>query len=188
MRVRSAVSGVALALVFSVSALAASHNNLDRFVGQYRYVDEPDIVLSVFHTGDHLTIETARTAATELKSEGATDSEAKFKASGHGPEFVFTINAAGDVTEVRREEQGGAAYATKISTAPEHNHFRHYSREEVMIPMRDGVKLHAIILRPTDTKEPLPFLMQRRRMAWTGQIRTRSTRSTRSWRGAATSL
>jgi putative CocE/NonD family hydrolase len=158
--VRSAVSGVALALVLTVSALAASHN-LDRFVGQYRYVDEPDIVLSVFHTGDHLTIETARAAATELKAEGATDSEAKFKAAGNGPEFVFTVNAAGDVTEVRREQQGGAAYATKISTAPEHNHFRHYSREEVMIPMRDGVKLHAIILRPTDTKEALPFLMQR---------------------------
>ncbi|HEU4981079.1 MAG TPA: CocE/NonD family hydrolase [Acidobacteriaceae bacterium] len=158
--VRSAVSGVALVLILSVSALAASQGNLDKFVGRYRYVDEPDIVLSIFHTGDHLTLEAARMAATELKAKGATDSEATF-AAPDDTRFVFTINAAGDVTEVRREQQGGAAYATKISTAPEHNHFRHYSREEVMIPMRDGVKLHAIILRPTDTKEPLPFLMQR---------------------------
>ena len=30
-----------------------------------------------------------------------------------------------------------------------------------MIPMRDGVKLHAIVFRPTDTREPLPFLLDR---------------------------
>lgn len=158
--VRSA-SAFVLALVISVSALAASHQNLDRYVGQYRYIEEPDIVLSVFHTGDHLTVETARTPATALTAKGETDSEATFAASDHGPRFVFTINAVGDVTEVRREERGEEAYATKISANPVHNHFRPYSREEVMIPMRDGVKLHAIILRPTDTKEPLPFLMQR---------------------------
>lgn len=158
--VRSA-SALVLALVISVSALAASHNSLDRFVGQYRYVDEPDIVLSVFHTGDHLTIETARTPSTALKANGATDSEATFAAPNDGPQFIFTINAAGDVTEVRREERGGEAYATKISETPEPNQFRHYSRQEVMIPMRDGVKLHAIILRPTDTNTALPFLMQR---------------------------
>ncbi|MGB9144827.1 MAG: CocE/NonD family hydrolase [Acidobacteriaceae bacterium] len=48
-----------------------------------------------------------------------------------------------------------------MSSHPVANHFRPYSREEVMIPMRDGVKLHAVILRPTDTHEPLPFLMER---------------------------
>jgi len=30
-----------------------------------------------------------------------------------------------------------------------------------MIPMRDGVKLHAVILKPSDVAEPLPFLIQR---------------------------
>ena len=30
-----------------------------------------------------------------------------------------------------------------------------------MIPMRDGVKLHAVILKPADIATPLPFLMQR---------------------------
>lgn len=159
--VRSAASGLVLALVISVSALAASHRKLDRYVGQYRYMDEPDIVLSVFHTGDHLTVETARTPATELAARGETDTEATFAAPDHGPEFIFSINADGEVTEVRREERGTEAYATKIGAKPVHNHFRHYSRHEVMIPMRDGVKLHAIILRPTDTKEALPFLMQR---------------------------
>ena len=34
-------------------------------------------------------------------------------------------------------------------------------RTEVMIPMRDGVKLHAVILRPADIATPLPILMER---------------------------
>ena len=44
------------------------------------------------------------------------------------------------------------------------NHFREYARREVMMPMRDGAKLHAIILRPVGSEssgEPLPFLMTR---------------------------
>ena len=33
--------------------------------------------------------------------------------------------------------------------------------EEAMIPMRDGVKLHTVILRPRDAKGPLPILFSR---------------------------
>jgi putative CocE/NonD family hydrolase len=39
-----------------------------------------------------------------------------------------------------------------------------YVRSEAMIPMRDGVKLHAVILRPAGSDaggDPLPFLMER---------------------------
>ena len=39
-----------------------------------------------------------------------------------------------------------------------------YTRTEVMIPVRDGAKLHAVILRPKGSEnsgEPLPFLMTR---------------------------
>jgi uncharacterized protein len=40
---------------------------------------------------------------------------------------------------------------------------RPYARQEAMIPMRDGVRLHAVILRPADAAggEALPFLMYR---------------------------
>ncbi len=30
-----------------------------------------------------------------------------------------------------------------------------------MIPMRDGARLHAVVVRPADTSKPLPFLMER---------------------------
>ncbi len=36
-----------------------------------------------------------------------------------------------------------------------------YTRQEAMIPMRDGAKLHTVILRPADAKQPLPFLLTR---------------------------
>ncbi len=36
-----------------------------------------------------------------------------------------------------------------------------YTRQDVMIPMRDGVSLHAAILRPVGITSPLPFLMTR---------------------------
>lgn len=36
-----------------------------------------------------------------------------------------------------------------------------YNRQEVMIPMRDGVKLFTVIYTPKDQKEKLPFLMLR---------------------------
>jgi len=36
-----------------------------------------------------------------------------------------------------------------------------YSREEVMIPMRDGIRLFTVTYTPKDIKEPLPFLLLR---------------------------
>src|SRR5437879_12823341 len=36
-----------------------------------------------------------------------------------------------------------------------------YKRQEVMIPMRDGIKLHAVIFTPKNQSEKLPFLFQR---------------------------
>src|SRR6476620_10403106 len=36
-----------------------------------------------------------------------------------------------------------------------------FDKREVMIPVRDGVKLHTAIYTPKDAKEPLPFLLER---------------------------
>jgi putative CocE/NonD family hydrolase len=41
-----------------------------------------------------------------------------------------------------------------------------YAVKEVMIPMRDGVRLHTFILAPKHSKHPLPFLMQRSPYGW----------------------
>ncbi len=157
---RAALFAVLFAVTALGSAFGAPANDLNRYVGQYRLDNEPDIVLSVFHEGDHLTIEWARGAATQLTSQG----DDSFAAAS-GPTYTFVLNAVGAVTGLKREENdhAGASVetATKIGDTPVHNHFRAYSREEVMVPMRDGVQLHAIILRPADQKSPLPFLLER---------------------------
>ncbi|MGC1362535.1 MAG: CocE/NonD family hydrolase [Silvibacterium sp.] len=160
--VRAAWVSCVLVLASAVSALGFSSDNLDKYVGQYRLNDEPEIVLSFFHDGDHLTVEWARMPAVALKDEG----NGTFVAPDGGLKYVFMTGASGAVSGLKREQTGrepGVTVdpATKISGTPVHAHFRLYSREEVMIPMRDGVKLHAIILRPVDTHEALPFLMQR---------------------------
>jgi putative CocE/NonD family hydrolase len=36
-----------------------------------------------------------------------------------------------------------------------------YNRQEVMIPMRDGIKLHTVIFTPKESSDKLPFLMER---------------------------
>jgi putative CocE/NonD family hydrolase len=71
----------------------------------------------------------------------------------------FTLDATGHGSSV------------VISVAPEdvfhrtgdavHHVFHDYQRSDVMIPMRDGVKLHAVILKPADMTTPLPFLLTR---------------------------
>ncbi|HTV06450.1 MAG TPA: CocE/NonD family hydrolase [Acidobacteriaceae bacterium] len=160
--VRAAVLGLLLVVSPAVSALGTSTNNLDRYAGQYRFTDEPEIVLSVFPAGDHLTVEWARLAATPLAPQG----DNAFVTLDGKSRYIFTLNVAGAVTGFKREEKGytpgvTVETATRISDTPVHNHFRSYSREEVMIPMRDGVKLHAIILYPAHQTEPLPFILDR---------------------------
>ncbi|HEY1342800.1 MAG TPA: CocE/NonD family hydrolase, partial [Bryobacteraceae bacterium] len=36
-----------------------------------------------------------------------------------------------------------------------------FDKSEVMIPARDGVKLHTVLFKPKDVKEPLPILLER---------------------------
>jgi len=58
---------------------------------------------------------------------------------------------------------GGAAFGQGAGRGGAAQEVVPYVRTEAMIPMRDGVKLHAVILRPvgSETGEPLPFLMTR---------------------------
>src|SRR5262249_46009663 len=36
-----------------------------------------------------------------------------------------------------------------------------YKRQQVMITMRDGIKLNTVIFTPTEQSEPLPFILER---------------------------
>jgi len=155
---------LALSIALATSLLpsiASAQNSLDNYAGQYRLKNEPDIILSIFHEGDHLTVESTRMARIDLKASA----DNTFTANNGKTPYTFLKDASGKITGLKRSTQARAGaneeLADKISSQPEHNHFRPYDRQEVMIPMRDGIKLHAIILRPKGTRDPLPFLMQR---------------------------
>jgi putative CocE/NonD family hydrolase len=137
-------------------AIELTPAQLDGLIGQYRLSDEPDIVLSFWRDGAHFYLESARKPRRELSA----GSENHFFAKGGHPEFTFKRGAGGQAVSVKFDDDGGEQ-ATKISGQPVHLTFQPYSRDEVMIPMRDGVRLHAVILRPTGIKDPLPFLMER---------------------------
>ena len=54
--------------------------------------------------------------------------------------------------------------AVRAQETPQKAESKEYTRSEAMVPMRDGVKLHVVILRPVGSEsagEPLPFLMER---------------------------
>lgn len=149
---------------------AAAAQQLDSLVGTYSTAQEPDVLLSVRREGDKLSAEGVRiprvvlvpVAADRFALEGAKGEDAR--------EYDFSRDVSGRVTGLAIRPMGKEATAEGVvilrrvgDVGLTLNHFRPYERQEVMIPVRDGVKLHAVILRPEGSEkgEALPFLMER---------------------------
>jgi uncharacterized protein len=135
-------------------------DQFDDYVGLYRVVGEPDVVDSIYRDGDKLYAEGERSATVELKPASADH----FVIRDAGQTVEFERDAAGKVRGFEISSGGMTRTMERISTEPKRlNHFREYVRSEAMIPVRDGVKLHVVILRPEDseTGEPLPILLER---------------------------
>ncbi|MDE1177650.1 MAG: CocE/NonD family hydrolase [Edaphobacter sp.] len=139
---------------------------LDEYVGQYHIAAEPDIIASITREGDALYTEGLRSPKTLLRAE----SPDHFFISGSETRLVFERDSSGKVTGVSRQATGprsasGMVEWVRFSDEGAHlNHFVEYMRTEEMVPVRDGVKLHLVILRPKGSEksgEPLPFLMVR---------------------------
>jgi hypothetical protein len=129
---------------------------LEALSGEYTNPVEPDTPLSFYVQDGRLFFESERRVPAELKPISALE----FSLSGSKETFRFTLDAAGigDALAVSSDPEGSVYRRTG---PPVHHLFHDYQRSEVMIPMRDGVKLHAVILRPADIASPLPFLIQR---------------------------
>src|SRR5579859_2469878 len=132
-------------------------DKLAAFVGQYAYDDDPDLIRSISLEGSRVFMESARTPRSELLAE----SEDTFIAQNGPVKFKFLRSPEGKIAGFNRIVEQRIDHASKISDQPLQFHKPEYMRQEVMIPMRDGIKLHAVILRPKDYTTPLPFLMER---------------------------
>lgn len=145
-------------------AVSAPPNDV---TGLYRNTVEPDVEVVVYREDGKLYEESERSPREEL-TEKAKD----HFALPQSVSFDFTRNASGAVESLTQGEGGDwpghlktPEQFDRISGDTAHlNHFRPYTRTEAMVPARDGVKLHVVILRPAGSATsgpPLPFLMTR---------------------------
>ena len=141
-------------------------DKLAAFAGQYAYDDDPDLVRSISLEGSRLFMESARSMKVEMIAEsedtfGIPTAPVKFKFLRSSEGKVIGFNRIVEQTGEPRGLPPRTDHARKISDQPLRFNKPEYTRQEVMIPMRDEIKLHAVILRPKDYAPPLPFLMER---------------------------
>ena len=151
----------------SSESVTAASADLAQYQGQYRDTSDPDQVNVVYVDGGVLYEESERRERQRLVPEGGSETADRFRIESLSAHVVFLRDATGVVSglKVVRDVDGRTlAEAKRFSTtATRLNHYREYIRKDAMLPMRDGVRLHAVILRPVhiEAGDALPFLLCR---------------------------
>ena len=138
--------------------LTVTSSSLEPFVGQYEdSVNLGGTILSFFSRDGKLFLQVTNQDPIELARFGSN----KFRIAGRDGDAEFILDSAGRVTGMIWR-QAGAEYKTKkISDKPAKDTRVAFKRTEVMIPMRDGVKLFTVILTPETQTGNLPIYMER---------------------------
>ena len=134
---------------------APNTSQLEALTGEYTNPTEPDTPLSFYIVDGKLMVESERRVPTEMKPVSPTE----FSTATDKFNLQFKLDGSGQGVSVAWTDSPDDPF--KKTGPPVHHLFHDYQRSEVMIPMRDGVKLHAVILRPADIPGPLPFLIER---------------------------
>jgi len=127
---------------------------LKALAGEYTPAIDPDTPLSFYARDGKLYVESERLVPTALTAVSATEFQL-------GPHTTFRFTPAGAGTTLIGLQEHEAPVELKRIGDAVHHLFPHYERREAMIPVRDGVKLHVVILTPTEIAGPVPILMQR---------------------------
>jgi len=136
------------------AAATSAHRQLS-LAGEYANPAEPDTPLDLYAIEGHLFVESERKVPAELTPV----SETEFSQPGNKTTLRFTLDATGQAASLAFSDHPETVY--RRTGAAVQRLFHDYQRSEVMIPMRDGVKLHTIILKPADITASLPFLIGR---------------------------
>jgi putative CocE/NonD family hydrolase len=128
---------------------------LEALAGEYTDPNEPDTPISFYLSNGKLTIESERLVPDPLTAISGTE----FGVPNSKVTLKFTLDASGHGATMVPSNDAQAIFHR--TGDPVHHLFHDYVRTEAMIPMRDGVKLHTVILKPSDITTPLPFLIQR---------------------------
>jgi uncharacterized protein len=129
----------------------------DEFVGQYRFPDSPDLVLSFWREGDKFFLQ----ATNQMKVEIFPESETKFFLKIIDAQATFVRDARGKISSAVWRQDNQEIAIKKISDQPLIELLPVFEKREEMIPMRDGVRLHTLIFTPKDQSEALPILLNR---------------------------
>src|ERR1035438_10274478 len=139
----------------AADAQILSAAQLEALAGENTGTAEPDVPQSFYDQDGKLFVESEQNVPEEFKAISALE----FGFPNSQKSFRFTLDASGKGISVVQSTDTSDVY--RRTGPPVHHVFHDYRRTEVMIPMRDGVKLHAVILKPGDITAPLPFLIQR---------------------------
>ena len=156
------LSAALLLLATCVPVLHAQANGqstdtskLEKLSGAYASSEEPDVPVDAYVENGKLVVEMENAVPMELTAI----SDVEFSFPGPKATARFTVDDQGRGVSLIFSTAAETVY-TRTGPAARQT-FHDYQRTEAMIPMRDGVKLHVVILKPTDITTPLPFLMQR---------------------------
>jgi putative CocE/NonD family hydrolase len=161
--------GDGLRPVWAQDAGSPSGAGLAQYEGQYRSPSDPDQVHAVYLDGGVLYEESERRARQKLTPDSADGTADRFRVDSPNAHVLFRRDASGAISglKVVLDRDGSTlAEEERFSTAGTRlSHFREYTRQEAMLPMRDGARLHAVILRPANPADVrpagLPFLLNR---------------------------
>ena len=144
--------------------------DLAQYAGEYRWIAEPEVVAAVTLEGSTLFYQRDGFPLRPLVPDpGSANTPDRFGVSAEASHVIFERDAAGGITGCRfvADADGHVKVEEKRTsgTPPQLLPYREYTRTEAMIPMRDGVRLYAVILRPKDIDAAsgvsLPILMER---------------------------
>ena len=143
----------------STGARPVGTRSFDDYIGQYAATDDAELVLSVYADSGRHWMQPTDNPRFELVAAGADTFDVR--AIKH--RLAFQRDAAGRVTGVRVRGGDGSDHpiAPRISDRPIIVRFVAMTRTDTMIPMRDGTRLHTVIVAPSTSAGPLPIVLER---------------------------
>jgi len=143
----------------SLGRRPAGARPFDDYVGQYAATDNGEMVISIYADSGRQWMQPTDNPRFALVTAGADT----FDVPTIKHRLTFQRDAAGRVTGVRVRGGGGFDHpvAPRISDRPIIVRFVAMTRTDTTIPMRDGTRLHTVIIAPEAAGAPLPIILER---------------------------
>ena len=155
------------ALSSGAPTAGAAAADLTQYEGQYRSTSDPDQVHAVYLDDGVLYVESEGRERQKLTPDAASGAADSFHIDSPAAHVVFLRDAPDAISGLKLVlDRDGRTLDEEKRFSPvgeRPSHVRAYTRQDAMLPMRDGAQLHAVILRPAHVEagETLPFLMER---------------------------